>query len=271
MSARKTRKNDPWADYGYSRLYPEFERELEGRRRMYRAKPNGDTPSPASSPQRAERRVTNTAREAAENPMFMLGAMLGNPSRGIEEQERNGQAELVKSTQLPAKMRGPNFGIEREPYEKIGIVFGPASRDDDLFLPATLPTGWKKVGTDHSMWSKVVDDKGRERISIFYKAAFYDRDAHMSLTPRFQMNMDLNRDDYETVRDWRVLDGGKVVFNHVVTLPDDLKATLAKTPYDRDARQRRDDLDQAGRDACNAWLDKRYPNWKDVTAHWDDA
>jgi hypothetical protein len=27
------------------------------------------------------------------------------------------------------------------------------------------------------MWSSIVDDKGKEMVSIFYKAAFYDRDA----------------------------------------------------------------------------------------------
>ena len=65
----------------------------------------------------------------------------------------------------------------------MGIVFG--KEVDDLFVEVTLPAGWKKEATDHSMWSKLVDDKGRERASIFYKAAFYDRDAHINITQRF--------------------------------------------------------------------------------------
>ena len=32
------------------------------------------------------------------------------------------------------------------------------------------------------MWSSVVDELGRERAAVFYKAAFYDRRAHMTLT-----------------------------------------------------------------------------------------
>jgi predicted secreted protein len=29
------------------------------------------------------------------------------------------------------------------------------------------------------MWSYIVDDEGTQRVAIFYKAAFYDRDAFM--------------------------------------------------------------------------------------------
>jgi hypothetical protein len=45
----------------------------------------------------------------------------------------------------------------------------------------SLPPGWKVVPTDHSMWSDLVDAKGEKRASIFYKAAFYDRDAFIRI------------------------------------------------------------------------------------------
>jgi len=63
----------------------------------------------------------------------------------------------------------------------MGIVFG--EKVDDLFTSVTLPEGWHKEATEHAMWSKLIDDQGRERASIFYKAAFYDRSAFMSITP----------------------------------------------------------------------------------------
>lgn len=224
-------------------------------------------PGPSSRPTRG---ITNTTREAAENPVIMLGVLAGGVSRGIEEQERNGQAELVTSTSLPSKMRGHMTDNARSIFEGFGIKFGGASADDPLFIDATLPPGWRKERTNHSMWSKLLDDKGRERASIFYKAAFYDRDAHMSVESRFRMDMDYNRDDYETVRSWRILDGGKVVFEKTFTLPDNLALALNKTPYDMELREQRDTIDQQGRDACLAWVSERYPDWKNPAAHWDD-
>ena len=46
-----------------------------------------------------------------------------------------------------------------------------------------LPAGWKKQATDHSMWSKLLDESGAVVASIFYKAAFYDRIAEMNCAP----------------------------------------------------------------------------------------
>jgi hypothetical protein len=38
------------------------------------------------------------------------------------------------------------------------------------------------------MHSDLLDEHGRKRAGIFYKAAFYDRHAHMSMTPRYWIN-----------------------------------------------------------------------------------
>ena len=48
-------------------------------------------------------------------------------------------------------------------------------------MPATLPPGWSRQGSDHAMWAHLLDEHGRQRVGIFYKAAFYDRSAHMHL------------------------------------------------------------------------------------------
>lgn len=50
---------------------------------------------------------------------------------------------------------------------------------DDLFNEVELPEGWSIVATEHNMWNRLLDEKKRERAAIFYKAAFYDRRAHM--------------------------------------------------------------------------------------------
>lgn len=98
----------------------------------------------------------------------------GSSSDAILGQEAAGQQSFVKSTTLPAEIRG------KEILEAAGVKFLGPVEGDDLFQYVELPEGWKKEPTDHSMWSKLVDEQGRERASIFYKAAFYDRRAHAS-------------------------------------------------------------------------------------------
>ena len=66
---------------------------------------------------------------------------------------------------------------------------------DDLFMEVELPTGWSLKRTDHSMWSNLIDNKGRERASIFYKAAFYDRDAFINFNRRFHISSE--KHDYD--------------------------------------------------------------------------
>ena len=112
--------------------------------------------------------VTNTANQ----PRSILDGLPGS----IEASEARGQHELVASTQLPCRVIG-----DKSQLEAAGVVFGEPTPNDPLFCEAKLPAGWKKEATDHSMWSKLVDDKGRTRASIFYKAAFYDRDAFLKV------------------------------------------------------------------------------------------
>lgn len=100
----------------------------------------------------------------------------GDSSRAIYDQEADGQQSFVSSTTLPTDLCG------KEILEAAGVKFLGVVEDDDIFQYVELPDGWKKVPTDHSMWSNLVDEQGRVRASIFYKAAFYDRNAHASAT-----------------------------------------------------------------------------------------
>lgn len=105
--------------------------------------------------------------------------ILGNPA-AIESQEARGQSQLVESQQLPRK------GIEA--LEKLGVKVIHRHGHDSLFCDVELPQGWTKRATDHSMWSELVDDKGQVVASIFYKAAFYDRDAFISVKGDYKPN-----------------------------------------------------------------------------------
>ncbi|MET9122960.1 hypothetical protein [Streptomyces sp. NPDC004528] len=125
-------------------------------------------------------RNTSDAMKDPAEAMLMLAASMGpgGTDAAIEEQERAGQAQLVASEQLPTEMHSDEA---RADFEALGFVFGDVTPGDPLFRAATLPQGWKRESGDHPMWSYIVDERGRRRVSIFYKAAFYDRAAHMSL------------------------------------------------------------------------------------------
>lgn len=114
--------------------------------------------------------TTSNPVDALGGPGFPLG------SAAIPAMESAGQRQLVESTQLPVN------GSDDPKILAMGITFGDISPGDDLFREATLPEGWKKEGSDHAMWSYIVDETGERRVAIFYKAAFYDRDAFMHAT-----------------------------------------------------------------------------------------
>lgn len=134
----------------------------------------------------------NTSRR---DPLIHVAGSWDNPSRYIEEMEADGQRQLVNGTDLPAK------GYDVKEFEAVGFTFGEPDKRDPLFRPATLPEGWKREGSDHSMWSYIVDQLGRRRVSIFYKAAFYDRDANMRLETRYGYLRRVVDDNAEPVLD----------------------------------------------------------------------
>lgn len=93
---------------------------------------------------------------------------------GIKKQEAEGQAALAKTDVMPIELRP-----SRSAFEAVGFSFGDTI--DDIFRQATLPDGWCKRPTDHSMHTELVDENGAVRGNIFYKAAFYDRKADANL------------------------------------------------------------------------------------------
>lgn len=116
--------------------------------------------------------IENTGKR---DPLIhLLGSMAEGPSGYIEGMESDGQTEVVNSDMLPTD--GPWDALEA-----LGFVVGEVDKDDPIFRHCELPAGWSRGGTDHAMWSKVLDERGIERVSVFYKAAFYDRSAHCNI------------------------------------------------------------------------------------------
>lgn len=105
-----------------------------------------------------------------------LGILAEGADSYIGGMEAAGQRQLVNSDRLPTSSHEGD-----EPYLALGFTFGDPDPRDQLFRPATLPPGWSRAGTDHNMHSSLLDEHGRKRAEIFYKAAFYDRRADMTL------------------------------------------------------------------------------------------
>ena len=186
-------------------------------------------------------RIDNTTKrfqDPAEQMALLGEAMVtGSGSSYIERQERDGQSQIVNSDRLPTKCG------DHAPWLALGFTFGDPDPSDPLFMPATLPPGWKRKATDHSMGSVIVDTLGRERVSIFYKAAFYDRSAHMSLVGL----------------GWYVTcsveyDGGPIIFDDQWATKEAVRAAMAEIrdgQLKRAAEFRSYAADENGRDASN--------------------
>ena len=117
--------------------------------------------------------ITNTARLSSTEKLAIAAA------GGVVEQEQQGQQELVRAPQLPADGL---LGAERPRWEALGVkILDDGVSEDPLFCRVELPAGWRKVATDHPLWTNLVDAGGEVVATICYKAAFYDRYARVDL------------------------------------------------------------------------------------------
>lgn len=183
--------------------------------------------------------------------LLMRAMLTGSSSEGILSQESDGQKSFVNSETLPTDMQGDAKTV----LEAAGVKFLGVIEDDPSFQYVELPDGWKKVATGHSMWSDLVDDRGRKRAGIFYKAAFYDRSAHIGVNRCYGINIDYSRLDAEKVAVAMVTDGEAAIF------------TTDPVGFEED-KARYDAQDKA-RALAVAWLNEHYPNWEDASAYWN--
>jgi len=204
------------------------------------------------------KKVTNTQ---TQDPMITMLEMMagGGPSNAIERSEARGQQELVVSQVLPTNGL---CGRERTAWEAMGVVIGEAVEGDDVFTNVSLPMGWKKRPTDHSMWSDLVDDKERIRAAIFYKAAFYDRSARIILVTRFLIQRDYERPDHMDVASSMVKEGKTIIF----TSSDRRMTGSDGKPLSYEERRAATDTCD---EECRKWLvDNGYPDFENPAAYW---
>jgi hypothetical protein len=158
--------------------------------------------------------IRNTSEDWQQDPVqqyFTIAAGLGAGGSDaltdyVTAQERGGQSQLVNSDRLPTDTGGTD-----DDFVALGFTFGDPDPRDPMFRAATLPLGWSRAATDHAMQSKLIDDLGRERVSIFYKAAFYDRRADMRLVSHYGYLSSCLYEDRKPILDdeWLTLAGAR--------------------------------------------------------------
>ena len=174
-------------------------------------------------------------------------------------QEAAGQAVFVNSTTLPKEgLTKPGLIGNFKPFVPEGLTI--KDEHDDLFMNVELPAGWvKKANPGHSMWSSLLDEQGRCRAGIFYKAAFYDRNARISWDSRYNVRT-------------RYLDGGDQVQIIVTdaTVGVDTEAKEGVVLWESAIIKGYDEQDAAHKTA-EAWLTERRPDWLNPALYWGDT
>ena len=181
--------------------------------------------------------------------------LTGDSNQAILNQEARGQTKLVNSDVLPKRI----LHGTRADLEQFGVIFGEVY--DDLFINVTLPDGWKKQPTDHSMWSELVDDKCRKRASIFYKAAFYDRDAHLGVSFRYGVSAYESCDADGNIAE--VYNEGTHNGTFITDCGNPIKLIAVRS---KDAGY---EVGDKHRELALNWLDENYPDHNNRVAYWD--
>jgi hypothetical protein len=198
----------------------------------------------------------------------------------IETQEAVGQIDMIKTTQLPIAVEKLNFERDnpniikesKEIWGKLGIEI--IDKVDELFFSVKLPDKWEMKTRESSYGTYLVDEKGRERVSIFYKAAFYDRRAYADITRRFRISTkhefeldwskacNLSKNEFDKLRRKEeesltfgiVLDGENVIF---------------ETKHEKKFSEKSWKQVEKFNKICRKYLDKNYPDWENPFAYWE--
>lgn len=220
--------------------------------------------------------VNTTSAEGRAEILFDA-VVVGGPN-AVELQEARGTTSFIESDTLPVTM-GPVAGYEEHGpegtmavLEAMGVEFMGLVENDPVFQYVKLPEGWsKKPGWDPRL-SLLVDENGRERASIFYKAASYDRKAILNLLQRFGTITDPEGFDSilgalgDTENDVeirvKIMDG-----THMSGDGEPIHIIESTIPAGGDKLERYQIIKKAKQEATD-WLDMYYPYWRDIQISW---
>jgi hypothetical protein len=192
------------------------------------------------------------AMKKTMTPTEMVARLMGdreNAERakvpfGIAAQEMDGQNDLMARDIIPRLLRP-----DRETFEKAGFVFGKMV--DGLFIEEKMPEGWTKKANDDALHSDILDGQGRRRGTIFYRAAFHDRDAHASLACRYGIRSCNVEGDVEKCE--------LTVWDYADGKPVHSTGQGAASDYAK--------LDEL-RSAASLWLEEHFADSRNPLAYW---
>ncbi len=201
------------------------------------------------NPGNEKKHPKDLGEQMRRDPEGTLGEIQARGLAGfLEQRERLGQMAFVNSEDLPVQMNPK----ARLALEKAGVKFPQSVKREALFQRVQLPKGWKKVATNHEMWSNLLDSDGRVRAIIFYKAS-YGGESFLSHKLRL---------------DYNVVEEGESGFKGVVR---DGENILHETPIIGWVREwAREKAHEEAANRAKELLNKFYPNWEDESAYWDE-
>jgi hypothetical protein len=207
---------------------------------------------------------------------YLLGYIAGESMTEVADRIGQGeQANMVHLDRFPVKMKP-----DREAYESLGFRFG--EQIDQLFVKVTLPDGWKLQATGHYTHTCIMDAHNRRRGGVFFKPDFWDKKARAWLIPRYSVDIDYSSEEYETLRKQTPsLDNPLDIFKHVhytATVLDHNGAAVwqegpispEEAGWNPAVGNRWPEFRYELQRHAENWLDTNKPNWRDVTAYWDD-
>lgn len=210
--------------------------------------------------------------------MLVEGMVVG-PSAMIIGQEAEGARSMVVNDVLPRQgtiERHMFDELSKEQIESLGFVLGEPR--DRLFINATFPPGWTKMPSGHNLYTYLLDEQGRQRATIMYKAAFYDEDAWISWRQRFQIGQDYIYADNDPEHNNRpvatritIIDNGEQT-KVVGEMKGKIITTYPDRPHYSVAINRGEAIELSDKDMndAKAWLEERYPDYKNSFPYWND-
>lgn len=164
-----------------------------------------------------------------------LASVMG-PSAALQHMEQQGLEASRREETLPSAMSD-----DRATFEKMGIVFHEEVPGDPMFTKVTLPPGWRKEHTGHSMYLDC------RRYSVAANYGDKDSEAHARAVVR----------DGET-EIWTT--------ERVEITEENRRGVYNRKTHTYDVKPIRDQME----DKAVAWLDENRPGWDSPLARWDD-
>lgn len=156
---------------------------------------------------------------------------------------------------LPTDMRARDERYDaKDVLAKAGVRLGPAVYGDPIFMEVRLPVGWRIESTNEHMKFNLVDSKGRLRAMIIYHNVIGNRWAFLNVEPRFGV---------------RIVKDGTPENAAVAGVTDGNSHILFTTRPIRFGKKGRYKAEEKAQRLAEAWLNKRYPEWKNPAAYWD--